>query len=105
MTIEKRENPRAAKADGATEQTYPIHVSNLPFSVDNEQLKKAFKDFGRVLHASIALTEDGQSRGFGIVEFSARDSAVSASRVMDRAKFNGREVGVKVVAASNNRDR
>ena len=63
--------------------------------MDKNQLKEAFKEFGKILHASVSLDERGQSRGFGIIEYDTRDSAQQAAHSMDKATFNGREVVVK----------
>jgi RNA recognition motif-containing protein len=38
----------------------------------------------------------GESKGYGFVEFETKDSAISAIKKMDRAKFNGREVRVTI---------
>lgn len=92
LTIQKRND----KVDEDFEEcTWPIIVRNLPTSVDHEQLKKAFKDFGRVLHSSIA-EENGMSRGYGIVEFASKEAAKVAVETMDRARFNGKEVRVRM---------
>lgn len=56
-----------------------MHVSNLPYSVDKEQLKEAFREFGQILHASVTLNEDGLSTGYGIVEFSTKEAAENAA--------------------------
>ena len=93
LVIETREEyTRKAKP----EPGMSIKIENLPFSVDTFQLRKAFKDFGRVTECVVPENERGQSRGFGVVEFDSKDSALSAKKVMDRAKFNGREIQVHV---------
>ena len=72
-----------------------MHISNLPHSVDKDQLKEAFKEFGRVLHASVTLDERGSSTGYGVIEFQTKESAENAAQTMDKASFNKREVSVK----------
>lgn len=37
-----------------------------------------------------------ESKGFGIVEFETKESAASARKIMHRAKFNDREVYIKL---------
>ena len=59
-------------------------------------LKKAFKDFGRINYCVVVEDDYGESKGYGFVEFDNKESAISASKRMDRAKFNGREVRVAV---------
>ena len=63
--------------------------------MDKNQLKEAFVEFGRILHSSVSLDERGNSRGFGVIEFEAKDAAEQAIASMDKASFNGREVSVK----------
>ena len=74
---------------------YSLHISNLPYSVDKEQLKNAFKEYGTILHTHVNLDEKGNSRGFGVVEFRFKEQAEKAVEVMDKASFNNREVSVR----------
>ena len=92
LTIQKRDD---TGRESSSERTFPCHVSNLPFSVDREQLKEAFREFGKVLHASVSLDERGLSRGFGVIEFSTKEAADNAAKTMDKASFNKREVSVR----------
>lgn len=64
--------------------------------MDRDQLKGAFSEFGKVLHASVSLTEGGLSKGQGLIEYDVKESAEQAVMSMDKATFNGREVSVKV---------
>lgn len=89
--IEKRELRQRERSPG-----YAIRVENLPFSVDSVQLEKAFKDFGQINECNVLQNDRGQSRGVGLVEFDGKDAASSARQTMDRAKFNGREIFVKI---------
>lgn len=62
--------------------------------MDKDQLRGAFSEFGKVLHASVSLDERLQSRGIGIVEYDTREAGEEASIAMNKAMFNGREVNV-----------
>lgn len=73
---------------------YTIRCDNLPDNIDSLLLRKAFKDFGRIEYCRVVENDYGESKGYGFVEFSQKDSAISAANRMDRAKFNGREVRV-----------
>lgn len=99
LTIQKRSDDKPAR-DSSSERTFPVHISNLPYSVDREQLKEAFKEFGKVLHASVSLDERGLSRGFGVIEFSSKEAADNAAKTMDKASFNKREVSVRAQYAN-----
>ena len=78
MTIQRRENQQQPESS-SEKATYPVHISNLPYSVDKEQLREAFREFGQILHASVTLNEDGLSTGYGIVEFSTKEAAENAA--------------------------
>ena len=91
LTIQRRS---LQPEESSTAPTFSIHISNLPFSVDKDQLRGAFNEFGSILHASVSLDERGQSRGLGTVEYDKREAAEQAALSMDKAIFNGREVAV-----------
>ena len=59
-------------------------------------LKKAFKAFGRIEYCRVVEDDYGESKGYGFIDFESKESAASAAKRMDRAKFNGREVRVTV---------
>lgn len=86
--------PRESSEEGGR-TTFSVHISNLPFSVDRNQLRDAFSDFGKILHSSVSLNERGQSRGFGVIEYDTKEAAVEAAQSMDKASFNDREVVCK----------
>ena len=67
----------------------------MPDTVSKSQLKGAFEEFGKILHASVSLDENGKPRGFGEVEYETREAAEEAVAQMDKASFNGKEVCVK----------
>ena len=73
-----------------------IRCDNLPWNVDSLLLRKAFKDFGRIEYCRVIENDYGESKGYGIVEFECKESAQSAAKRMDRAKFNQREVRVTI---------
>jgi polyadenylate-binding protein len=73
---------------------YRIRIDNLPLNVDRYLLEKAFKDFGRIDYCRVVEDDHGESKGYGFIDFELKDSANSAVKRMDRAKFNGREVQV-----------
>jgi RNA recognition motif-containing protein len=60
-----------------------IYVGNLPYSVDKNQLKEAFKDFGKITHADVVMDDRGKSRGYGTVLFTSKKDADEAIATMD----------------------
>ncbi|UYV68896.1 hypothetical protein LAZ67_6001512 [Cordylochernes scorpioides] len=52
-----------------------IFVINLPFDTTNEKLCQYFSTFGEVAKAKVICSASGQSKGFGFVTFSNKESA------------------------------
>jgi RNA recognition motif-containing protein len=72
-----------------------ICVGNLSFDVNEEDLRKAFEDFGKI--ESVNLIKDkysGQSRGFGFVEMSDKAEAQSAVKGLNGKELKGRALSV-----------
>lgn len=72
-----------------------LYVGNLPFSVDDEALKKAFSAFGEVEDATVIIDKfSKRSKGFGFVTFSDDESAKKAISEMNEKDFEGRTIKV-----------
>lgn len=79
-----------------------LYVKNLDDTIDDERLRKEFTAFGTITSAKVML-EDGRSKGFGFVCFSAPEEATKAVTEM-----NCRIVGSKplyVALAQRKEDR
>lgn len=74
-----------------------IYVSNLSFSVQDEDLRSYFADYGEVSSAKVITDkETNRSRGFGFVEMSDDASAQKAIAELDGAMVDGRSIKVNV---------
>ena len=65
-----------------------IYVGNLPWSTTEDDLRRAFGQYGEVQSAKVIMDrETGRSRGFGFVEMEdeAADQAIQA--------LNGQDMG------------
>jgi polyadenylate-binding protein len=79
-----------------------LYIKNLDDTIDDERLRKEFVGFGTITSAKV-MTENGRSKGFGFVCFSAPEEATKAVTDM-----NGRIVGTKplyVALAQRKEDR
>jgi len=79
-----------------------LYIKNLDDTIDDEKLRKEFESFGTITSAKV-MTENGRSKGFGFVCFSAPEEATKAVTDM-----NGRIVGTKplyVALAQRKEDR
>lgn len=79
-----------------------LYIKNLDDTIDDERLRKEFVSFGTITSAKV-MQENGRSKGFGFVCFSAPEEATKAVTDM-----NGRIVGSKplyVALAQRKEDR
>ena len=82
-----------------------LYVGNLPFSATEDEVRKAFEEYGEV--QSIALITDrdtGRPRGFGFVEMEseAADAAITA---LDGRDLGGRNLRVNEARSREDRGR
>ncbi len=72
-----------------------IYVGNLPYSVQDEELREAFEAYGEVLSAEVIFDRRTQrSRGYGFVEMDNDDEAREAIAALNGSDFQGRELRV-----------
>ncbi|MCU0330131.1 MAG: RNA-binding protein [Candidatus Kapabacteria bacterium] len=72
-----------------------IYVGNLPYSVEDNDLRNMFEEFGAVDSASVVKDKfTGRSRGFGFVEMSDNDGGSNAIEAMNGRSMNGRNLVV-----------
>ncbi len=74
-----------------------IFVGNLSFAAKEDDVYKAFADFGAVANVAIVMEKKGKkSRGFGFVEMPDEQEALSAIAALDGKEILGRPVNVVV---------
>jgi RNA recognition motif-containing protein len=72
-----------------------LYVGNLKYTVTSAQLQELFEQYGSVSSASVLSDrETGRSRGFGFVEMTDDDEALSAIESLDGQDFDGRRLTV-----------
>ena len=72
-----------------------IYVGNLSYEVNEEDLQKAFSEFGEVVSVKIIKDQyDGRSKGFGFVEIPDRREAEAAIEGLNSKEFKGRSIKV-----------
>lgn len=67
-----------------------LFVGNLPYKLDNDQLKDIFAEVGEVSEAKVWMKRDNPqlSAGYGFVEMADDDGASAAVK-----QLNGKDVG------------
>lgn len=72
-----------------------IYVGNLPYSVQDEELREAFEPYGDVMSAEVIFDRRTQrSRGYGFVEMQNDDEGHEAIAALNGSDFQGRELRV-----------
>ncbi len=82
-----------------------IYVGNLPFKVDDHELKKIFSQFGEVTEAKVITDKYTQrSKGFGFVTFANDEDAQSAVAEMNGKEIEGRALKVNEARPMNSEE-
>jgi len=72
-----------------------LFVGNLPWSINDEELKNKFSEFGAVSGARIITDKfSGKSRGFGFVDMENDEDAAKAIAGMNEVEWDGRKVTI-----------
>lgn len=73
-----------------------IFIGNLPYKIEESELRELFEDYGEVTSLKIITDrQTGQSKGFGFAEMPDRESALKAMEDLDAAEIYGRNIVVK----------
>jgi RNA recognition motif-containing protein len=73
-----------------------IYVSNISFSLDEEELENVFAEYGTVSSVKIIVDKfSGKSKGFGFVEMDNETEAKSAIQNLNGFELGGRQLQVK----------
>ena len=77
-------------------QQNKLYVGNLPFSVDEAQLRELFSDYGEISElAMITDRETGRSKGFAFITFATQQAAEKALE-LDGKDLGGRKLRVNI---------
>jgi len=72
-----------------------IYVSNLGFSLQDDDLKNLFKEYGEVSSSKVIMDKmTNQSRGFGFVEMPDEAAAQKAVKELNGYMTDGRSIKV-----------
>ena len=72
-----------------------LYVSNLPYTMTDEEFQAVFAAYGQVASARIVKDrESGRSRGFGFVEMPVEPEALTAINALNGSDVNGRPLRV-----------
>jgi RNA recognition motif-containing protein len=81
-----------------------IYVSNLPYSVVDEDLRSYFAEYGEVTSAKVITDKyTNRSKGFGFVEMSDDAAGEKAIGELNGAAVEGREIKVTIAKPKEER--
>ncbi|KAJ3165976.1 hypothetical protein HK101_012055 [Irineochytrium annulatum] len=87
-------SPMGGGGGGATAGRV-LFVGNLPFTVQWQELKDHFRQFGAVQRADVAQDGSGRNRGYGNVMMSTVEEARAAIAALNGSEFQGRVIEVR----------
>jgi RNA recognition motif-containing protein len=80
-----------------------LYVGNMPFSMDESQLRGLFEEFGTVDSANVITDrESGRPRGFAFVEMADDDARKAMGELNDR-EVEGRRLKIDEARPRENR--
>ncbi|CAK9184965.1 unnamed protein product [Ilex paraguariensis] len=84
--------------------TANIFIKNLDKTIDNKALHDTFSSFGNILSCKIATDPNGQSKGYGFVQFDNEESAQNAIDKLNGMLLNDKQVYVGHFLRKQERD-
>lgn len=79
-----------------------LYVGNLPFSMEESDIKELFSESGNVTSVHVALDrESGRKRGFAFVEMENEAGATEAISSLNRYSVDGRQIVVNMSRPRN----
>ncbi|KAK6130831.1 hypothetical protein DH2020_035425 [Rehmannia glutinosa] len=84
--------------------TANIFIKNLEKTIDNKALHDTFSSFGNILSCKIATDPNGQSKGYGFVQFDTEEAAQNAIDKLNGMLINDKQVYVGHFLRKQERD-
>lgn len=71
-----------------------IFIKNLDASIGHKELYDHFSEYGSILSCKVALSETGQSKGYGFVHYENEKAAQAAIEKVNNTKLAGKDIYV-----------
>ena len=83
-----------------------LFIGNLPYTVDEMQMRQMFETFGELLEVTVIKDRmTGRAKGFGFVTFKNKEDAEKAIKEMHEKEVDGRKMIVNVARPREERPR
>lgn len=100
--IPKKE--RQAKIEEAKAQFTNVYAKNVDLEVTQDEFEKLFTQFGSITSCVLSVDEEGNSRGFGFVNFESHEAAQKAVNELHDTDFHGAKLFVARAQKKNERE-
>merc|ERR1719491_533693 len=71
-----------------------LYIGNIPWTLQDQDLREAFEQYGNVSSCEVVMDLNGRSRGFAFVTFDTREEAGAAIEGLNNQFMDGRELRV-----------
>jgi len=79
----------------ASSKATQLYVGNLSYDTTWRDLKDHFKQAGEVVRADVKSSDNGRSKGFGVVKFARPEDAEAAIATLSGVELDGRPLEVR----------
>jgi len=85
-------------------QDLEVFVGGIPFSCDEETVRKDFGECGEIVKLSLPLNEEGKPKGFAFITYTTNEAVVAACK-FDGEDYGGRKLRVNVAGLKGKGDK
>lgn len=79
-------------------------MRNLAKEITQKDLQTLFQGFGHIKSCKLEVFNNGESRGFGYVQFDTQDNAQKAIKALDGSDHHGKKITVQIHAKKDERE-
>ncbi len=83
-----------------------VFIGNLPWVINEEELRQHFEDIGKILNVRVIRDKDTFiGKGIAYIQFSSPEEMKKAVETKNHTKFKGRELRVKRATPTERREK
>jgi RNA recognition motif-containing protein len=89
----KGKDGKGKDGKGKQNQEQTVFVRGLPFSTEEDALRKDFEECGKLVSCRVPKNEEGACKGIAFIEFETKEGFEAALK-FDGTEYGGRTIGV-----------